>query len=275
VSSNIKGFKRTHYCGEVHQANKGARVTIAGWVQRRRDLGGLIFIDMRDRTGIAQAVFNPETYPQAHALAHTVKPEYCISVTGELGERPEDMRNPSMPTGDFEILVDEVKILNESQTPPFVVADGVDVTDTLRLKYRYLDLRRPSLQRNILLRHKAVSSIRRYLDNNGFIDVETPVLTKSTPEGARDYLVPSRMFPGKCYALPQSPQLFKQLLMVSGFDRYYQIVKCFRDEDLRADRQPEFTQIDMEMSFIEMEDILNITEEMIIELFEETIGVEL
>ncbi|HHO77140.1 MAG TPA: aspartate--tRNA ligase [Deltaproteobacteria bacterium] len=275
MSSNIQGCKRTHYCGEVHHAEKGSRVTIAGWVQRSRDLGGLIFIDIRDRTGIAQAVFNPETHPQAHALARSVKPEYCIVVTGQLGQRPDDMRNPSMPTGDFEILVDEVEILNESQTPPFVVEDGVDVNDTLRLKYRYLDLRRPSLQRNILLRHKASSCIRRYLDNTGFIDVETPVLTKSTPEGARDYLVPSRVFPGRCYALPQSPQLFKQLLMVSGFDRYYQIVKCFRDEDLRADRQPEFTQIDIEMSFIEMDDILNITEAMIAGLFKETIGVEL
>jgi len=204
-----------------------------------------------------------------------VKAEYCIAVTGELGNRPEDMRNPGMPTGDYELLADEVMVLNESQTPPFVVEDGIDVTDTLRLKYRYLDLRRPSLQRNILLRHKASSGVRRFLDRNGFIDVETPVLTKSTPEGARDYLVPSRVFPGKCYALPQSPQLFKQLLMVSGFDRYYQIVKCFRDEDLRADRQPEFTQIDIEMSFSEMDDILAVTEEMITDLFRETIGVEL
>ena len=275
MSSDIQGFKRTHYCGEVHNAGKGSRVTLMGWVQRRRDLGGLIFIDLRDRTGIAQAVFNPETYPQAHAIAHTIRTEYCIVLTGELEMRPEDMRNPSMPTGDVEIIVTEMKILNASATPPFVVEDGVDVNDTLRLKYRYLDLRRPSLQRNILLRNKASSTVRRYLDDHGFIDVETPVLTKSTPEGARDYLVPSRVFPGKCFALPQSPQLFKQLLMVSGFDRYYQIVKCFRDEDLRADRQPEFTQIDIEMSFIEMDDILEITEGMVVKLFEETIGVEL
>ena len=275
MSSNSERLRRTHYCGEIHHAETGSRVTIVGWVQRSRDLGGLIFIDLRDRTGIAQAVFNPETYPQAHAIAHSVKAEYCIAVTGELGNRPEDMRNPGMPTGDYELLADEVMVLNESQTPPFVVEDGIDVTDTLRLKYRYLDLRRPSLQRNILLRHKASSGVRRFLDRNGFIDVETPVLTKSTPEGARDYLVPSRVFPGKCYALPQSPQLFKQLLMVSGFDRYYQIVKCFRDEDLRADRQPEFTQIDIEMSFSEMDDILAVTEEMITDLFRETIGVEL
>ncbi len=274
MSSDSQGFKRTHYCGEVHHADEGSLVTLMGWVQRRRDLGGLIFIDLRDRTGIAQAVFNPETYPQAHAIAHTIRPEYCIALTGVLEMRPEDMRNPSMPTGDVEIFVTEMKILNAAQTPPFVVEDGVDVTDTLRLKYRYLDLRRPSLQRNILLRHKASSAVRSYLNDHGFIDVETPVLTKSTPEGARDYLVPSRVFPGKCFALPQSPQLFKQLLMVSGFDRYYQIVKCFRDEDLRADRQPEFTQIDMEMSFIEMDDILEITEGMVVKLFAETIGVE-
>lgn len=275
MSSHIQGFKRTHYCGYVHQASQGAEVTLTGWVQRRRDLGGLIFIGLRDRTGIAQVVCNPETYPEAHAVAHTIRPEYCVVVTGELQMRPEDMRNPGMPTGDVEIIVTKMKILNASQTPPFVVEDGVDVTDTLRLKYRYLDLRRPSLQKNILLRHKASSTVRRYLDDNGFIDVETPVLTKSTPEGARDYLVPSRVFPGRCYALPQSPQLFKQLLMVSGFDRYYQIVKCFRDEDLRADRQPEFTQIDIEMSFIEMDDILELTEAMVVKLFKETIGVEL
>ncbi len=275
MSAGIRGFKRTHYCGEIQHAPVGSRITLTGWVQRRRDLGGLIFMDLRDRSGIAQAVCNPETHPQAHAVAHTIKSEYCIAIIGELEMRPETMRNPGMATGDFEVIVHEVKILNEAQTPPFVVEDGVEVTDTLRLKYRYLDLRRPGLQRNILLRHKAASSVRRYLDDHGFIDVETPVLTKSTPEGARDYLVPSRVFPGKCFALPQSPQLFKQLLMVAGFDRYYQIVKCFRDEDLRADRQPEFTQIDIEMSFIEMNDILEMTEEMIVELFTETIGVEL
>ncbi|MGC9323433.1 MAG: aspartate--tRNA ligase [Desulfomonilia bacterium] len=267
--------KRTHYCGEVHHAAPGSRVGLLGWVQRRRDLGGLIFIDIRDRTGIAQVVFNPETQPEAHAKGHILKPEFCIAIEGELQKRPEEMRNPSMVTGDVEIIADGVRVLNESQTPPFVVEDGVEVSDTLRLKYRYLDLRRPSLQRNILLRHSAASSIRRYLDSKGFIDVETPMLTKSTPEGARDYLVPSRIYPGRCYALPQSPQLFKQLLMVSGFDRYYQIVKCFRDEDLRADRQPEFTQIDIEMSFITMDDILDVTEEMIATLFRETIGAEL
>ncbi len=269
------GMKRTHYCGEVHQAQAGGTVKITGWVQRRRDLGGLIFIDIRDRTGIAQAVVNPETDPAAHAVAHTLKPEFVIAVEGTLTLRPEEMRNPGMSTGNVEIAVHAVTILNEAKVPPFVVEDGVEVNDTLRLKYRFLDLRRPSLQYNIMLRHKAARSVRAYLDGHGFVDVETPVLTKSTPEGARDYLVPSRVFPGKCFALPQSPQIFKQLLMVSGFDRYYQVVKCFRDEDLRADRQPEFTQIDIEMSFIEMDDLLSITEGMIAELFKETVGVEL
>ena len=275
MKTAMRGMKRTHYVGDIRNAPAGTGVVLMGWVQRRRDLGGLIFIDIRDRSGIAQAVVNPETDPAAHAAAHSVKPEYCIALEGEVQMRPEDMRNPSMPTGDVEVVVRGLQVLNEAKTPPYVLEDGVEASDVLRLKYRYLDLRRPSLQHNIILRHKAAGSVRRYLDSLGFIDVETPVLTKSTPEGARDYLVPSRVFPGKCYALPQSPQLFKQLLMVSGFDRYYQIVKCFRDEDLRADRQPEFTQIDIEMSFVEMDDILNITETMIVNLFRETIGVNL
>ncbi len=271
----MQEMKRTHYNADVAQAPEGSTVVLTGWVQKRRDLGGLIFIDLRDRTGIVQAVVNPETDPRAHAAAHGVKPEYCIALTGEVRMRPEDMRNPSMPTGNVEVAVKGIQVLNEAKTPPYVLEDGVEASDALRLKYRYLDLRRPSLQRNIFLRHKAGASVRRYLDAQGFIDVETPVLTKSTPEGARDYLVPSRVFPGKCFALPQSPQLFKQLLMVAGFDRYYQIVKCFRDEDLRADRQPEFTQIDIEMSFVGMDDILEITEGMIADLFQETIGVDL
>ncbi|MCK9262942.1 MAG: aspartate--tRNA ligase [Deltaproteobacteria bacterium] len=275
MKAAMREMKRTHYNAEVTQAPEGSTVVLTGWVQKRRDLGGLIFIDLRDRTGIVQAVVNPETDPQAHATGHTLKPEYCIALTGEVRMRPEDMRNQAMPTGNVEIAVKEIQVLNEAGTPPYVLEDGVEASDALRLKYRYLDLRRPSLQRNIILRHKAGASVRRYLDAKGFIDVETPVLTKSTPEGARDYLVPSRIFPGKCYALPQSPQLFKQLLMVAGFDRYYQIVKCFRDEDLRADRQPEFTQIDIEMSFVGMDDILDITEGMIANLFQETIGVEL
>ncbi|MCE5274811.1 MAG: aspartate--tRNA ligase [Deltaproteobacteria bacterium] len=275
MTSGIQGLNRTHYCGEVNHVPEGATVTLFGWVQRRRDLGGLIFIDMRDRTGVAQVVCNPETFPEAHAVAHGLKAEYCIAVTGDLMKRPEEMRNPGMKTGDVELSARDVVIFNEAATPPFVIEDGADINDTLRLRYRYLDLRRPSLQRNMILRHQAAQSIRKYYDANGFIEVETPVLAKSTPEGARDYLVPSRIFPGKCYALPQSPQLFKQLLMVSGFDRYYQIVKCFRDEDLRADRQPEFTQIDIEMSFVTMDDVLKINEGAIADLFRETIGVEL
>ena len=275
MTSGIPGLKRTHYCGEINHVPEGASVTLFGWVQRRRDLGGLIFIDMRDRTGIAQVVCNPETFPKAHAVAHGLKPEYCIAVKGDLMKRPEEMRNPSMKTGDVELAAHEVVIFNEAATPPFVIEDGIEVSDTLRLKYRYLDLRRPGLQRNIILRHKAAGSVRRYYDAYGFVDVETPVLTKSTPEGARDYLVPSRVFPGKFFALPQSPQLFKQLLMVSGFDRYYQIVKCYRDEDLRADRQPEFTQIDVEMSFVCMDDVLDVNEGMVATLFKETVGMEL
>jgi aspartyl-tRNA synthetase len=271
----MKGLKRTHYCGEINHVGEGTSVTLFGWVQRRRDLGGLIFIDIRDRTGVAQVVCNPEDQPKAHAVAHTVRPEYCIAITGELLRRPEEMRNPAMSTGDVEITAHEVVVFNEALTPPFILEDGAEVNDTLRLKHRYLDLRRTVLQQNMMLRHKAASVVRRYMDQHGFIDVETPVLTKSTPEGARDYLVPSRVFPGRFYALPQSPQLFKQLLMVSGFDRYYQIVKCFRDEDLRADRQPEFTQIDIEMSFVGMDDVLDITEGMIAALFKETKGVEL
>ncbi len=275
MKETMQTMKRTHYAGEVHHAPEGSRVRLTGWVQRRRDLGGLIFMDVRDRTGIAQAVVNPEEHPQAHAVAHTVRPEYVVMVEGTLQMRPAEMRNPAMATGDVEVHVDRVEILNEAKVPPFIVEDGVEVNDTLRLKYRFLDLRRPSLQYNIMLRHKASRSVRSYLDGHGFVDVETPVLTKSTPEGARDYLVPSRVFPGRCFALPQSPQIFKQLLMVAGFDRYYQIVKCFRDEDLRADRQPEFTQIDIEMSFITMDDIIRTTEGMIRKLFEDTIGVEL
>jgi len=275
VTSGVNNRKRTHYCGEINHVPEGTEVTLFGWVQRRRDLGGLIFIDIRDRTGIAQVVCNPEDQPRAHAVAHTLRPEYCIAVTGELTRRPEEMRNPAMATGDVEVAAHGVTVFNDAATPPFVIEDGADISDTLRLKYRYLDLRRPSLQRNIILRHKAAQSIRRYYDAHGFLEVETPVLAKSTPEGARDYLVPSRVFPGKFYALPQSPQLFKQLLMVSGFDRYYQIVKCFRDEDLRADRQPEFTQIDLEMSFLTMDEVLNINEGAIVTLFRETIGVDL
>jgi aspartyl-tRNA synthetase len=272
VTSGIAGFIRTHYCGDVSRDDCETKVTLMGWIQRRRDLGGLIFVDVRDRSGVCQVVFNPETYPMAHAIGHTLKPEYCIAVDGELVLRPKEMQNPAMNTGEVELIAHKVFILNEAKTPPFVIEDGVEVSESLKLKYRYLDLRRPSLQNNLMLRHKAAMAARRYLDGAGFVDVETPVLTKSTPEGARDYLVPSRIFSGKFYALPQSPQLFKQILMIAGFDRYYQIVKCFRDEDLRADRQPEFTQIDMEMSFVGMDDILTISEGLIAAIFEETLG---
>jgi len=275
VNTGIDGFVRTHYCGEVTKEDCGKKITLLGWVQRRRDLGGLIFVDIRDRSGICQVVFNPETYPLAHAVGHNLKSEYCVAVQGELSERPKEMQNSAMQTGEVELIAERITILNEAKTPPFVVEDGQDVSEALKLKYRYLDLRRPSLQANLMLRHKAAMAARTYLDTAGFIEVETPVLTKSTPEGARDYLVPSRVYPGRFYALPQSPQIFKQLLMISGFDRYYQIVKCFRDEDLRADRQPEFTQIDMETSFMSMDAILSTMEGLIAAIFEKTIGASL
>jgi len=271
----ISGFYRTKYCGDVTKHDCGKEVTLMGWVQRRRDLGGLIFIDLRDRTGICQVVFNPEIHPQAHASTHKIKAEYCIAVEGEIGLRPKDMRNPGMRTGAVELLAQRVSILNEAMTLPFVISETADASDALRLKYRYLDLRRSSLKENIILRHRATRSVRQYLDKQGFIDIETPILTKSTPEGARDYLVPSRVFPGQFYALPQSPQLFKQLLMIAGFDRYYQIARCFRDEDLRADRQPEFTQIDMEASFLSRDEIMDVSEGLIAAIFKDTIGVEL
>jgi aspartyl-tRNA synthetase len=238
-----------------------------GWVHRRRDLGGLIFIDLRDREGIAQIVFDPEKESQAHALAHNIRSEFVLAVKGRVNLRPADMINPSLKTGEVEIIIDELEILNESDTPPFVLDTDSDVSENLLLKYRYLNLRRKNLQQNIILRSKVAAETRIYLQKEGFIEVETPFLTKSTPEGARDYLVPSRVNPGAFYALPQSPQLFKQLLMASGFDKYYQIVKCFRDEDMRADRQPEFTQIDMEMSFISEKDIINTVEGMMARIF--------
>jgi len=275
MGSDIAGFKRSHYCGDASLAECGKNITVMGWVQKRRDLGGLVFVDLRDRSGICQVVFDPGAEPEAHATGVTVRNEFCIAVEGELRPRPENMRNKNMKTGDVELAAKRIAILNEAKTTPFVIEDSTDAGEVLRLKYRYLDLRRPYLQRNIMLRHKAAFITRRFLDSKGFVEVETPVLTKSTPEGARDYLVPSRVFPGKFYALPQSPQIFKQLLMISGFDRYFQIVKCFRDEDLRADRQPEFTQIDMEFSFMTMDDILSLCEELIGTIFKETIGVEL
>jgi len=265
-------MRRTHHCNALSAQDMGRTVVLMGWVLRRRDHGGVIFIDLRDREGITQVVFNPEINPDVHAKAHTLRSEFVIGISGQVGPRPEGMINPKLSTGEIEVMVNELRILNPAKTPPFGIEDNVEVSEPIRLKHRYLDLRRPSLQSNLVTRHKAGASVRRFLNHNGFLDIETPVLTRSTPEGARDYLVPSRVNPGRFYALPQSPQLFKQLLMVSGFDRYYQIVRCFRDEDLRADRQPEFTQIDMEMSFVGEEDLMAISEGMMAHLFEEVVG---
>ncbi|MCA1056269.1 aspartate--tRNA ligase [Rossellomorea aquimaris] len=254
--------KRTAYCGEITEAYIGQKVTIKGWVQKRRDLGGLIFIDLRDREGIVQAVFNPDHSEEALSIAETIRNEYVLSLTGTVVERGEGTVNKNLKTGKVEIQVDQVEIINEAKTPPFMIDDQNEVSEDVRLKYRYIDLRRPAMADTFRMRHNVTTSFRSFLNENGFLDVETPILTKSTPEGARDYLVPSRVHPGEFYALPQSPQIFKQLLMVSGFDRYYQIARCFRDEDLRADRQPEFTQIDMEMSFMDKEEIMALVEDM-------------
>ncbi|MDR3639799.1 MAG: aspartate--tRNA ligase [Humidesulfovibrio sp.] len=275
VIQDLGGWKRSHTCSQLTAADIGKVVTLMGWVQFRRDHGGLIFIDLRDREGLTQTVFSPEEAPEAHERAHAIRIEYVVALRGIVRHRPEGMTNPSMHTGEVEVYVQEWKLLNTSETPPFPIEDRVETSEMLRLKYRYLDLRRPRLARNFILRNKAAQSVRRYLDGLGFLEIETPVLTKSTPEGARDFLVPSRMNLGTFYALPQSPQIFKQLLMVSGLDRYFQIVKCFRDEDLRADRQPEFTQIDIEMSFPDEEQIMGMAEGLVRTLFTETIGVKL
>lgn len=265
-------MRRTHHCNELGIGHVGEKVTLMGWVLRRRDHGGVIFIDLRDREGITQVVFNPEINPAVHEKAHRLRSEWVIAVSGVVDPRPGDMANPKLATGEIEVLIDQLLILNTSETPPFPLDEDKEVSDGLRLQYRYLDLRKPEMTANLIARHRAVQSIRGYLNARGFLDIETPMLTKSTPEGARDYLVPSRVNPGRFFALPQSPQLFKQLLMVAGLDRYYQIVKCFRDEDLRADRQPEFTQIDMELSFVDEEQVIEIVEGMIDALFRETIG---
>jgi aspartyl-tRNA synthetase len=246
-----------------------------GWVNTRRDHGGLIFVDLRDRGGITQVVFNPGTSAETHALAHDIRSEYVLAVTGTVSPRPGSTVNPKLPTGEIEVLVNGLEILNASKALPFMIEDETDVAEMLRLKYRYLDLRRPSLQKTLITRHRITQTVRRFLDKNGFIDIETPFLTKSTPEGARDYLVPSRLNPGMFFALPQSPQLFKQILMVAGFERYYQIVKCFRDEDLRADRQPEFTQIDLEMSFISEDDVIALMEKLLAEVVKEVKGIDI
>jgi len=260
-------MKRDIYCGELRKEHVGQDVTLNGWVARRRDLGALIFVELRDRSGSVQVVFNPQTNEEAYRIAKFLRPEFVVAIGGRVVEREPDTINPNHPTGEVEIVAGSLEILNEAKTPPFPIEDDVNVADETRLKYRYLDLRRPKMQKNLKVRHKAIIAARQFLDQNGFVEIETPMLTKSTPEGARDYLVPSRVNPGKFYALPQSPQLFKQLLMVSGFDRYMQIVKCFRDEDLRAERQPEFTQIDLEMSFVQRADVIALVEPLLQEVF--------
>jgi aspartyl-tRNA synthetase len=261
-------WKRTHKCGELRLEHVGQKVRLNGWVQRRRDHGGIIFIDLRDRWGIVQVVFDPEISRTAHEAAELVRSEYVLSIHGTVRRRPEGTENPNLETGDIEVAADQVYVLNTSKTPPFQITNDVEVDELVRLKYRYLDLRRPIMQQRLILRHKMIKLMRDFLDARGFVEIETPILIKSTPEGARDYLVPSRLYPGHFYALPQSPQQLKQLLMVAGFERYFQIARCFRDEDPRADRQPEFTQLDLEMSFVERDDILEVVESLIIEIVE-------
>lgn len=275
MSVSLKGKTRTHTCGELRAANIGKSVTLNGWVDGRRDLGGVIFVDLRDRYGKTQVVFAPQHNQAVYQVAKQLRSGNVIAVVGKIERRPEGTVNKSLPTGEIELIADELVILNEAETPPFPVADDVDTSEELRLKYRFLDLRRELMQKNLLVRHRMAQSVRRYLDSLGFLEIETPFLMRSTPEGARDYLVPSRIHHGKFYALPQSPQTYKQILMVAGFDKYFQIVKCFRDEDLRADRQPEFTQIDIEMSFVLEEDIYKMSEGLVVQLFKEIKGIDI
>ena len=256
---------RDKTCGELRLSDAGSDAVLAGWVQRTRKMGGMTFVDIRDRYGITQVVFNNEINRELTELANSLGREYVVRIKGKVAERFS--KNPNMPTGEIEVIADSLEVLNTSEIPPFTIEDHTDGGDDLRMKYRYLDLRRPCVRRNLELRHKMAFEIRRYLDSKGFLEIETPVLVKSTPEGARDFVVPSRMNPGEFYALPQSPQLFKQLLMVSGYDRYFQLAKCFRDEDLRADRQPEFTQVDCEMSFVEQEDVIEMFEGLVKHIF--------
>ena len=275
MSEILGDWKRSHYCGDLRKQDIGRKVCLMGWVHRRRDHGGLIFIDLRDRTGIAQLALDPDRDPQSHAKAETVRNEFVVAAIGTVSPRPEGTVNPKMITGEVEIEVSELRILNVAKTPPFMLDEYTEVAENLRLKYRYLDLRRDTIQQNIMMRHQVAQTTRKYLSDHGFLEIETPMLTKSTPEGARDYLVPSRVNPGNFYALPQSPQIFKQLLMVSGYDRYFQITRCFRDEDLRADRQPEFTQIDCELSFVDKDDIMTVMEGMIAAIFKSSLDVDL
>lgn len=265
---------RTHHCGQLRKEAVEQEVILCGWVQKRRDLGGVIFIDLRDRSGIVQIVLNPEYNSEAHLKGDRVRSEYVLQVKGKVFARSAETVNPNLQTGEVEVHISELEVLNEAKTPPFLIEDQVAVDENLRLKYRYLDLRRPVMQQSMILRHKVSKAFRDFLDGQGFLEMETPMLTKSTPEGARDYLVPSRVHPGEFFALPQSPQLFKQLLMVSGYERYFQIVRCFRDEDLRADRQPEFTQVDIETSFLSMEQLLSMMEQMVAEVCEKSIGLK-
>ncbi len=275
MSESMQGLKRTHRCAEVSSGNIGETVTVMGWAQRRRNLGALIFVDLRDRSGLLQIVFDENSVGSGgFAKAATIRNEFVLAVTGTAQKR-EAAVNENLKTGDIELIAKEIRILSESETPPFPIEEDSQTKDELRLKYRYLDLRRPDLQRNMMLRSKVAYLMREFMAKEGFLEIETPILCKSTPEGARDYLVPSRIHAGKFYALPQSPQLYKQLLMCSGYDRYFQIAKCFRDEDLRADRQPEFTQADMELSFVDMDDVIDVNERLLKYVFQEAAGVEL
>ncbi|SKA81363.1 aspartyl-tRNA synthetase [Caloramator quimbayensis] len=272
MGESLNGMKRTIMCGQLRETDVDKVVTVMGWVQRRRNLGGLIFVDLRDRTGIVQVVFGEEINKEAFEKANPIRSEYVIAVSGKVVLR--ESPNSQLPTGQIEIKAESLRILSESETPPIYIMENLDASEAIRLKYRYLDLRRPDMQRRIMIRHKTAKVVRDFMDENGFLEIETPMLIKSTPEGARDYLVPSRNFPGKFYALPQSPQIYKQLLMISGYDRYFQIVRCFRDEDLRANRQPEFTQIDIEMSFVDIDDVIELNERLIQKIFKEIKGID-